>query len=397
MSDRPELRRILTALPLLFYGLGVIVGAGIYVAIGAVIARAGAAAPLAFLLAGVAAGATGLCYAELAGRFPEASGGVAYVRHAFGPGLVPAMAAIGTTLAVAISAASIARGAAHYIGVFLPLPGGVLAGGLVALFTAVAALGVRESVGLAAVMGAMEIAGLLVATLVGVAAAPEFHAAGMVPAGWEGWRGVFAGAFIAFFAFIGFETLANLAEETLDARRIVPLVIVGSIAASLALYLGVSIAAVLADSGADAPLLDLFGGPGGDAFALLGAVAVSNGVLVQVIMLARLFYGMAGNHQLPAVLARVHPRTRTPVPATLVAGGLVLAGIALASFDQLLVLANAATLLLFALVDLSLWRVQRHAPAGAGRFAAPRWMPPLAAALALLLLLAELTFTTVRP
>ena len=71
------LRRSLTFWPLLFYGLAVIVGAGIYVAIASVIDRAGAAAPLSFLLAGIAAGMTGLCYAELASRFPEASGAVA--------------------------------------------------------------------------------------------------------------------------------------------------------------------------------------------------------------------------------------------------------------------------------------------------------------------------------
>ena len=79
------LRRVLTFWPLLFYGLSVIVGAGIYVAIGAVIGRAGAAAPLSFLLAGIAAAATGLCYAELANRFPEASGAVSYVKQGSGP------------------------------------------------------------------------------------------------------------------------------------------------------------------------------------------------------------------------------------------------------------------------------------------------------------------------
>src|ERR1051326_2595707 len=76
---RSLLRRVLGFWSLFFYGLGVIVGAGIYVAIGEVIERAGSSAPLSFLLAGIAAGATGICYAELASRFPEASGAVAYV------------------------------------------------------------------------------------------------------------------------------------------------------------------------------------------------------------------------------------------------------------------------------------------------------------------------------
>ena len=84
MPETPTLLRVLSFWPLVFYGLSVIVGAGIYVAIGAVIARAGDAAPISFLLAGIAAGLTGLCYAELAGRFPDASGAAAYVMHGFG-------------------------------------------------------------------------------------------------------------------------------------------------------------------------------------------------------------------------------------------------------------------------------------------------------------------------
>jgi APA family basic amino acid/polyamine antiporter len=113
---------VLTLWPLIFYGLGVIVGAGIYIAIGAVMSRAGEAAPLSFPLAGITAGLTGLCYAELAGRFPEASGGVAYVRHGFGSDLLSQVTGLGVTLAVAVSAASIASGTIQYLTILLPLP-----------------------------------------------------------------------------------------------------------------------------------------------------------------------------------------------------------------------------------------------------------------------------------
>jgi APA family basic amino acid/polyamine antiporter len=78
-----SLERALTLGPLILYGMGVIVGAGIYVALGAVMERAGAAAPISFLLAGASAALTGLCYAELAAGFPEASGVAAFVRHGF--------------------------------------------------------------------------------------------------------------------------------------------------------------------------------------------------------------------------------------------------------------------------------------------------------------------------
>ena len=86
-----SLQRTLTLGPLILYGMGVIVGAGIYVALGAVMQRAGAAAPISFLLAGASAAVTGLCYAELAARFPEAAGAAAFVRHGFAVGIIVAL------------------------------------------------------------------------------------------------------------------------------------------------------------------------------------------------------------------------------------------------------------------------------------------------------------------
>ena len=388
-SHEPGLRRVLTLWPLVFYGLSVIVGAGIYVAIGAVIGRAGPAAPLSFLFAGIAAGLTGLCYAELAGRFPEASGGVAYVRHGFRSDRLAQLTGAAMTMAVAIAAASIARGAVHYLAVLFPFSTPVLTVALVAGFTAIATLGVRESVGLAAAMGVVEIAGLLVAIAAGLLAASEFHMAGMFPMDLAGWRGAFAGAFIAFFAFIGFETLANLAEEVKDPKKTVPRGILGAVGASIVLYVAVATAAVLADSTTSSPLLDLFEGTNASVFAAVGGIAVANGVLVEIVMLARLFYGMARNSELPAVLGRINPRTRTPTVATVLAGTIVLAAALLVPFERLLVLTNALTLGVFALIDLALWRVQSWEPATVETFMLPHWVPPLAALLAMGLMLAE--------
>ncbi len=389
-ADPPQLRRVLTFWPLVLYGLGLIVGAGIYVAIGAVIGRAGGAAPLSFLLAGIAAGLTGLCYAELAGRYPEASGAVAYVRHGFGSDRLARLVGAAMVLAVAVAAASIARGAVHYLVVLLPLPVPLLTIALVAGFTGIAALGARESVGLAAAMGVVEIAGLVVATVAGFLAAPEYRLAAMIPASMAGWQGVLAGAFIAFFAFIGFETLANLAEEVKDPRRTVPRGILGAVAASVVLYVAVAVAVVQSGSVSDTALLGLFEGTNASVFAAVGSIAVANGVLVQIVMLARLFYGMARNGQLPAILGRVHPRTHTPAWATGLAGALVLAAALFIPFEHLLVFANAVTLGIFALVDTALWRLRRHAPPVAGSFTVAGWVPPAAASLAVALMLAEI-------
>ena len=385
-----HLHRVITLWPLLFNGLGVIVGAGIYVAIGAVIERAGDASPLSFLLAGIPAVLTGLCYAELAGRFPEASGSVAYVRHGFGSQRLAQLTGAAMTFAVAISAASIALGAVHYLAALVPLPPPLMVVLLVGGFTGIAMYGVGTGVRLAAAMGVIEIAGLVAATVAGLVTIPPGHAVAWVPLSLIGWQGAFAGAFIAFFAFIGFETMVNLAEEVKTPQRTLPLAILGAVGASLVLYIAVASAVVLADSPVGNPLLGLFDDKGAQLFAAVASIAVANGVLVQIIMLARMFYGMAGNAQLPAVLRRVDPRTGSPRHATLLAGGIILAVALMVPFERLLAVTNTVALGVFTLVNLALWRVQRRAPAGPGVFTVSRWVPPAAALSALALLGAEI-------
>ena len=386
----PALRRVLTFWPLVFYGLAVIVGAGIYVALGAVVRRAGEAAPLSFFLAGVAAGLTGLCYAELAGRFPEASGGVAYVRRGFGSDRLAQLVGAMIAASVAIAAASIALGAVHYLVILIPVAPALLIVAMVGGFTLIATLGVRESVGLAAVMGVLEIVGLIAATVSGLLIAPDFHLGGIWPGDLAAWRGVVAGAFIAFFAFIGFETLANLAEEVTDPERTLPRGIITAIALSVLIYVAVSIATVLADRQGATPLLDLFEGPSAAVFAAIGGIAVANGVLVQIVMLGRLFYGMARNGQLPEALGVVHPRTATPMRATLLAGAIILAVALLVPFERLLLVANAMALSVFVLVDIALLRVHRSGSVRPGGFTVPPWVPYSAATLSGALLLAEM-------
>ena len=386
----PTLRRVLTLWPLMFYGLGIIVGAGIYVAIGAVMGRAGDSAPVSFLLAGVAAALTGLCYAELGSRFPEASGGVSYVRHGFGSDRLANATAIAITVAVAVAAASIARGTAQYLTVLVPLPEPVLIAGVIVLFTGVGLSGVQSSVGIAATMGCIEIVGLIVATAMGLISAPDFHMPDLFPVTIEGWKLTLSGAFIAFFAFIGFETLANLAEEVKDPRRTLPLGILGAVAASVLLYVAVALSVVVSGASWEQPLLALFSGMGAAMFAVVGSIAVANGVLVQIVMLARLFFGLARSGQLPAGFAQVHPRTQTPVPATLLAGGIVLVTALAVPFEPLLMLTNAMTLAIFALVALALWRVKRRREKVADTiFTVPIVVPPIAALVCLLLILSE--------
>lgn len=389
-ASGPGLRRALTLLPLVFYGLSIIVGAGIYIAIGAVIERAGYAAPLSFLFAGIAAGLTGLCYAELASRFPEAGGAASYVKHGFGSDRLAQLVGAIVTLAVGVAAAAIARGSVAYLATLVPLPVPILIAAVLLIFTLVAMAGVRESVGIAALLGGVEIAGLVVSVAMGLATAPEINFNNMIPSGSVAWLGVAAGGFIAFFAFIGFESLANMAEEVKDPRRVVPRGIIGAIAASIVLYVAVATAVVLSDKSGTTPLLDLFHGNWATAFASVSVIAIANGVLVEIMMLGRMFYGMAAKGQLPHALARVHPRTQTPLLATALAGTIVLIIALLVPFDSLLVVADALTLCVFAAVDWALFRVRRVAPSSNAAFTVPLWIPPLAAVISVALVLAEL-------
>lgn len=397
-SRQPELRPALGLPALVLYGLGVIIGAGIYVLVGTVAAEAAMATVLSFVLAGLLAALTGLCYAELAARFPEAAGAAVYVKEAFGSDRLSQATGIAVAFAVVVSAATIARGAAAYVQIFLDVPPPVVAAILAVFFTAVACLNVRESVGVAATMSAIEIGGLMLVLAIGSPALSEFgsRAGELVPADLEGWQGVLVGAFLAFFAFVGFENLANMAEETRNPRRALPLAIVLSIALSTALYGAVALVAVLAVPldrliEAPAPLLVVLSERGWAIeswFSAIALIAIANGVLIEILMLSRLLFGMARRGWLPGTLATVSAGTRTPVVATLTAGGAVAAFATLLDVQALASLTSLVTLLVFTLVDLSLWRLHRRGGQSAA-IRVPRWVPPVGAAASVALIFAS--------
>lgn len=394
VPNHPMLRRVLGVPLLVGYGLGVIIGAGIYVLVGPVVAVAGPFAPLSFLLAGVVAALAGLCYAELASRFPEAAGAAAYVKEAFGSDLLSRLIGLAVGIVTLTSTAAVARGSVGYAQAFFAVPMPVIVTALVAACTLAACFGVRESLAIAAGMTMIEVGGLLAVVAAGLPDLPP--ASGIVsdlpsrlaqfdPAA------VIAGAFLSFFAYIGFENLANMAEEAREGERTLPNALLLSLAVSTALYVLVATvasgpasvgslpaehAALLLDIGARSSWFSA------DAFAAVALVAVSNGVLIEILMLSRLLYGMARRGWLPAWLGTVYARTATPLPATLVAGAAVF-GLSI-SFDTAFLAGttSAITLVVFTVVSMALWRLKRLQPRRSG-FAVPSFVPPLAAALCL--------------
>lgn len=394
------LRRSLGLGMLTLYGIGIIVGAGIYVLIGEVVGAAGYSAPLSFLIAGILVAPTGYSYAELVARFPESAGQAAYVRHAFNSITLSRIVGFAVAVVGILAAASIARGAAAYLGDLAPVPVPFGAAGLVVLFTGVACLGVRQSVGIAAVMTFAELLGLAYVIVAGghqvwqtgtVVPLSELANLSGAPAG------IAAGAFIAFFAFLGFENMANMAEEAEDAYRALPLAIFLALGISTLLYIAVATVAVISVPfetlvNSPTPLRDVvasspIGNP--QIFGTIALVATANGVLIEILMVARVSYGMAHRGWLPAWFGVVWPRTRTPVRTTLIAGAIVLLLAVPFDVGELAAMTSNVLLSLFVIVNLALVRLHRSAPRDDLPIRAPRWLPPLGAAGAAALLAAQ--------
>ena len=378
---RPSLKRSLGFWPLTLYGLGTIIGAGIYVLVGEVAGRAGMGAPLAFVAAGIVAGLTGLSYAELVARHPEAAGETAYVQEAFGSKALARLAGVALIFVAIIAAASIAKGAAGYLQQYAALPrwaGGAI---IVVVFTAIAAAGVTESVRVAVVMTLIEIGGLV---LIVALAAPSLEAlparAGeLFPGDFGGWVGIGAGMFIAFFAFIGFDSLANMAEEAEEVGRVLPRAILAAVVLSSLIYGLVALVAVFALSPADlsahdAPLVAVLEKTGfvySRHFAAIALIATSNGVMVEIVLISRLAYGMARRDLLPHWFSAVNAWTRTPLRATLIGGAVVLALVVAVPFSALVAATSTVTLAVFARVNSSATRLQMQAGRAEGHVGAP--------------------------
>jgi APA family basic amino acid/polyamine antiporter len=385
--QQQSLRRVLSLTLVTFYGLGNILGAGIYVLIGKVVGEAGLFAPLAFLLAALLASLTAFTYAELSARFPLSAGEAVYVQEGLGIRLVSSVVGILIVLAGIVSAATIMNGFTGYLQVFVPVPAAIAIPLLVLVLGGLAAWGIAESVAAAAVVTVVEMAGLLL--IIGIAC-PDSGALGSLlvelPPISDAtvFPGILMGAFIAFYAFIGFEDMVNVAEEVRQPERNLPRAILLALLISSVLYLLVSVAAITSLpigqlAATDAPLAVLYASVTGQEpvlITLISMFAVVNGALIQIIMASRVCYGMAKQCWLPACFAQVHSRTQTPMVATVTVAVLVLLAALWFPIEALAKATSFFLLIVFALVNLSLWQFKRRVVAGQyDAFQVPRWVP----------------------
>ncbi len=371
---------------LVLYGLGTTVGAGIYALIGVTAGIAGYWTPVAFMLAGVLAAFTALSLAELSGRFPKAAGEAVYVEEGFAAPRLAVFVGLSMALAGTISAATVCRGFAGYVSAYSPVPAWLAIVFIVAVSGAVAARGIGETAWIAASLTVLEVGGLLLVIWVGRESLAELPTRGaeLVPTlDATAWSAILGASVICFYAFLGFEDMINVAEEVKDVRRNLPRAIVWTLVATLVLYLMLTVAAVMTVppgelGSSDAPLALIYERATGRTpwlLSAIGAIAMSNGALIQIVKSSRILYGLADRGELPSALGHVHPRSHTPLLATGLVVCVVLVLALTLPLGQLAKATSLITLLVFGLICAALVRVRATRPATGGGFRVPIWIP----------------------
>jgi len=411
--ERPALRRALGPWALIALGLGNMVGAGIFATVGTGIHNyAGPAILISFLICAVASGCAGLCYAEFSSMVPVAGSAYTYTYATLGEFLAW-LIGWNLVLEYGMSAAPVASTfssniqiALTAIGIHLPLwatghyaPASgtyfdVIAFLCVVGFSILLTLGVRESAGTNSIIVIIKMAVLAFFVIIAPPHLDVAHFKPFIPNGWyeKGPSafpviGIIPGAFYAFFAFIGFDSVTVAAEEAKQPQRDVPIGVLGSLCFGAVFYTAVAIALIglqpasQVDPNTPLPTALASAGLGGWAWtAILGAVLGTSSVILTAIYgQSRIFMVMARDGLLPKAIATIHPRFRTPANMTLVMGVVVGIMAGMFSLDTLLSFVNTGTLSAFVLVCLGVLVLRRMQPDRPRPFRTP-WVPliPLA-------------------
>lgn len=397
---KSTLKRSISFRMLLFYGLGTMVGGGFYALIGEIAGEAGMATPLAFLIAGLLALINSFTYGELSSRFPVSAGEAHYVKEAFGKNWI-SLTVGGLVIATGVvSAATLSVATIGFLKDVFVFDGTIGITILIVLLGAISIWGVRQSVWAVVAITVIEVAALAYVTWVG---SGNLDQIGQITSTIQAedtdllfYSGLLSGAFLGFYAFIGFEDMANMAEEVKDARKSLPRAILGSVLLTTVLYVVVSSVAVLTVppetlAASATPLATVVEGAGSSSVVFLTVVSIFtgiNGALVQIIMASRVLYGLGKKTRFLRRFSVVNTRTRTPVMASLFA---VFTVLILALFFPLRGLAETTSgiiLCLFALLNIALIKIKKQHVVVLKNFTRyPMWIPVLGAVVCTAMLL----------
>ena len=391
------LERSVSLYQAVIYGIGVILGAGIYALIGVAAGISGNALWISFIIAALIAGLTALSYAELGARFPREAAEAFFVRKAFGSRPFAFFVGFIAFFTLTVSATAVAWGFASYFKLFTNLSPLIVAIGIVLICSAVNFRGIQESVRLNNIFTLIEAFGLLLIIAFGI----PFLGSVDLFTGISGETGLalvpalFSSAALIFFAFLGFEEIPNIAEEIRNPRKNVPLAIILSLSIATILYILVAMMSVsvvspmeLANAantsaslteGPLALVAEKSIGPGfGFWLTIIALFATFNTVLVLLITASRFLYGLSKQDMLPLFLSKIHPKTKTPYFAIMV---VLVLGVLLAAAGNLEVLGNMTTMgtfLMFFAVNAALIKVRLSEKTGGTPFSGLKRIPWLA-------------------
>lgn len=394
-----KLARSLSLSMLIFYGIGDILGAGIYALVGKVAGAAGDGAWISFILAGILALVTGLSYAELGARIPHSAGASAYCAHAFRRPFISFLIGALVLFSGITSTATAALAFQGYLLVFANVPTIIAALLLIAAINTLNFTGIRQSALTNNLFTVIELTGLLFFIVVCLRYAFSTYTSTEIletlTPSMVDTAAIVAGVTIAFYTFVGFEDMVNLAEEAKDPVRDLPRAILIAITVTSLLYLLVIITIQIIVTPAEAaastrPLLSVLERAGlpmpAWVFALIAIIAISNTGLANSIMASRLMYGMARQGLLPKPLAWVHARRYTPWFSILIVALLTLLWVITGEVITMAQTTGFLLVTIFLFVHLSLIRIRRRDGSLADRFTAPVLNPYLGVLLCLLLL-----------
>lgn len=369
-ADEPRgLKRTLGLGQITASGVGIIIGAGIYVLLGAATAEAGSAVWVAFLIAGLLSALTALSYAELAAMFPNAGAEYDYTRRV-APKWVAFVVGWIMILGLVIAAAAVSLGFASYLRYFVDIPQRLGAWGLLLLVAAVALAGIEQSARITVVLSLVQVGGLVAIVAIGLPHVGEQNLT-------EGssTAGVITAAALVFFAFVGFDEVITLAEETTDPARTVPRALLLALGLSTVLYVAVAISSVsvlgpTTLGASEQPLADVvaeaIGSVSADVVAVVAMVATTNTTLLAVTAASRLQYGMADTGALPPLFGRLNSRQ---APRAAIAASALVAAMFVAFGDLALVasVTDFSVYLVFIAVNLTVillrfWQPKRRRP-----------------------------------
>ncbi|MGQ9718685.1 MAG: APC family permease [Nitrososphaerales archaeon] len=358
------------------YGVGIIVGAGVYALIGRAAGNAGNSVWISFILAAAIATFTGLSYAELSSMFPLSGAEYVYTEEAFGSKFWAFIVGWLVFLSGVISASAVAIGFGGYLLPFVSIPEVITAILLILVFSLVNFWGIKKAIKLNMILTLTEVAGLVLVILFGagfIGSVNYFE----VP---FGLRGIISAAGLIFFAFIGFESLTKIGEETVEPERTIPRALIVALAISTILYALVALSAVsivpydqLAES--TSPLADVaLKAQGPLAYLVLSIIALfatGNTVLIILVATSRIAYGMAKDSSLPDILTMVHKKRGTPWVAILLTMIVSCLFVLPGDIELVANVTNFAIFFVFFIVNLALIVLRRKKAIDKGVFRSP--------------------------